>query len=294
MPVDPEHVLEAEDRLGVFAGERAFPKASGSHDEARHASVGHHLFQKPRPRTQVSKPQPPGLSSAASRIRDKVSHRNPSSVEPAPSRRRASSSIAGGFHCRQARTAAARPCPSRLRTAARGVCGRKQRAAWIATLLFSTAISPEFLPCATMGRMNAGFRIPLDERACDVLRTIEATGESAWFVGGCVRDALLGRPAHDFDIATSARWPNVAALARERGWRVVDTGCAHGSIAVVADGLPVETTTYRVESGYSDARRPDSVKFVDDIASDLARRVPCPPACGYRCRTALRPPGCSG
>ncbi len=123
-----------------------------------------------------------------------------------------------------------------------------------------------------MGRMNAGFRIPLDERACDVLRTIEATGESAWFVGGCVRDALLGRPAHDFDIATSARWPNVAALARERGWRVVDTGCAHGSIAVVADGLPVETTTYRVESGYSDARRPDSVKFVDDIASDLARR----------------------
>lgn len=114
--------------------------------------------------------------------------------------------------------------------------------------------------------------IPLDRRAVDVLRAIEAAGHSAWFVGGCVRDALLGRPAHDFDIATSARWRETAAVAEACGFHVVETGTRHGSIAVMARGLCVECTSYRVESGYGDARRPDSVTFVDDIELDLARR----------------------
>ena len=60
-----------------------------------------------------------------------------------------------------------------------------------------------------MASMTATAHIPVDPRALAVLRAIEAEGESAWFVGGCVRDALIGRTAHDFDIATSARWQRV-------------------------------------------------------------------------------------
>lgn len=137
---------------------------------------------------------------------------------------------------------------------------------------FSTKISPWFSPCATMGLMNETFPIPIDERALAVLRAIESTGASAWFVGGCVRDALLGKTAHDFDIASSAPWQTVAELFSARGLRVIETGAAHGSVGIVNDGLVVEVTAYRVEAGYSDARRPDSVTFVDDIRTDLARR----------------------
>ncbi|MDO4442627.1 MAG: hypothetical protein Q4B69_01980 [Slackia sp.] len=123
-----------------------------------------------------------------------------------------------------------------------------------------------------MSGMKDRIHIPIDTRALEVLRAIEAAQESAWFVGGCVRDAFLGKRAQDFDIATSASWQTVAAIAAKHGWRVIDTGAAHGSIAVAVDGMLVETTTYRVESGYSDARRPDSVTFVDAIEADLARR----------------------
>lgn len=123
-----------------------------------------------------------------------------------------------------------------------------------------------------MDSMNEILPIPVDERALGVLRAIESTGASAWFVGGCVRDALLGKTARDFDIASSAPWQTVAELFSARGLHVIETGAAHGSIGIVVDGLVVEVTAYRVEARYSDARRPDSVTFVDDIRADLARR----------------------
>lgn len=129
--------------------------------------------------------------------------------------------------------------------------------------------------------MNEAVHIPIDPRALAALRAIETEGESAWFVGGCVRDAFVGRCAHDFDIATSARPDRIVALFSSKGCRVVETGAAHGSIGVVADGLLVEVTTYRVEADYGDKRRPDSVSFVDDIALDLARRDFCMNAIAY-------------
>lgn len=132
-----------------------------------------------------------------------------------------------------------------------------------------------------MFSMNETLHIPIDPRALAVLRAIEAEGESAWFVGGCVRDAAIGRRAHDFDIATSARPDRIAALFSSKGCRIVEAGAAHGSVGVVADGLLVEVTTYRVEAAYSDRRRPDAVVFVDDIALDLARRDFCMNAMAY-------------
>ena len=141
-----------------------------------------------------------------------------------------------------------------------------------------------------MEPMENSVCIPIDPSALGVLRALEAAGETAWFVGGCVRDALLGRPAHDFDIATSARWQRVRAIFQAQGRHVIETGAEHGSVGVVVDGMVVETTTYRTESAYSDGRRPDDVAFVDDIALDLARRDFCMNAIAYHPERGLFDP----
>jgi tRNA nucleotidyltransferase (CCA-adding enzyme) len=102
----------------------------------------------------------------------------------------------------------------------------------------------------------------------DILEILHGRGHEAYLVGGCVRDRQLGRPLRDIDIATSARPDEVAAAFA----RTIPTGLQHGTITVLQDGVPFEVTTFRKESGYSDARRPDRVDFVKDIREDLARR----------------------
>jgi len=101
-----------------------------------------------------------------------------------------------------------------------------------------------------------------------VLQRLEEAGHAAYFVGGYVRDRLLGRPIHDIDIATSARPETVMALFPDS----LPTGIRHGTVTVRVDGHAFEVTTFRVERGYSDARHPDEVVFVDRIEEDLARR----------------------
>ncbi len=106
------------------------------------------------------------------------------------------------------------------------------------------------------------------EGALTVLRKLEQAGFAAYFAGGCVRDTLLGRPVHDWDVATAARPERVQALFP----RTVPTGIRHGTVTVLLDGGGCEVTTFRAESGYSDARRPDAVEFLSDLAGDLSRR----------------------
>ena len=105
-----------------------------------------------------------------------------------------------------------------------------------------------------------------------VVDALEGAGFEAWVVGGWVRDALLGRAGHDVDVTTSAPWQQTARVLRAAGVEVHETGTAHGTVTAVVEGHPVETTTYRVESGYSDRRHPDEVRFVTDVREDLARR----------------------
>lgn len=102
----------------------------------------------------------------------------------------------------------------------------------------------------------------------DVVRMLHAGGYEAYLVGGCVRDRLLGRPLGDIDIATSALPEHVAALFD----RTIPTGLRHGTVTVMQGGRSYEVTTFRTESGYTDARRPDEVVYVRDIREDLARR----------------------
>ena len=105
-----------------------------------------------------------------------------------------------------------------------------------------------------------------------VLDALEAAGHEAWFVGGWVRDALRGAPAHDVDVCTDAPWEESERALVAAGITVHETGTAHGTVTAVVKGKPVEVTTYRVDGAYTDHRRPDSVTFVTDVREDLARR----------------------
>ena len=109
-----------------------------------------------------------------------------------------------------------------------------------------------------------------DDRALDVLNRLTAAGHRAVLVGGCVRDSLLGIPPHDYDAATSALPDEIRAACA--GLTCLNIGLKHGTITVLSGGIPVETTTFRKETTYSDHRHPDAVEFTNDLTEDLARR----------------------
>lgn len=102
------------------------------------------------------------------------------------------------------------------------------------------------------------------------LACLREAGYSAQAVGGCVRDCLLGREPHDWDITTSALPGEVRAAFS--GFPVIPTGERHGTVTVLLDGSPLEITTYRVDGSYSDSRRPDFVSFTRSLREDLSRR----------------------
>lgn len=104
----------------------------------------------------------------------------------------------------------------------------------------------------------------------EILDRLAACGESAYIVGGSLRDMLLGLPPHDYDIATSALPERTAEIFSDM--RVIETGLKHGTVTVISHGEPVEITTFRIDGEYTDSRHPDSVSFTDDITKDLSRR----------------------
>ncbi len=101
-----------------------------------------------------------------------------------------------------------------------------------------------------------------------LLERLVNAGYSAYFVGGCVRDGVLGRPMKDIDIATSAKPDRVMQLFP----KAIPTGLQHGTVTVPLEHYVYEITTFRAESDYADGRRPNMVTFVDDIVADLERR----------------------
>jgi tRNA nucleotidyltransferase (CCA-adding enzyme) len=103
-------------------------------------------------------------------------------------------------------------------------------------------------------------------------QTLNDEGYSAYIVGGSVRDILLGKTPKDFDLTTDAVPSEVTRIFTEAGMRVIPTGEKFGTITVHLDDVDYEITTYRLESDYSDARRPTAVAFSKDLNEDLARR----------------------
>ena len=99
---------------------------------------------------------------------------------------------------------------------------------------------------------------------------LTADDAQALFVGGCVRNALLGAKVDDIDIATDAHPDRVMGLAAAAGLRAVPTGIDHGTVTVIADGIPHEVTTFRRDVE-TDGRRA-VVAFSDRMEEDAARR----------------------
>lgn len=101
-----------------------------------------------------------------------------------------------------------------------------------------------------------------------ILALLQTHNYEAYFVGGSVRDVLLGKAIHDVDIATSAYPEEIKQLFP----KTIDVGIDHGTVLVLFDGGQYELTTFRTESTYQDYRRPDTVTFVRSLKEDLKRR----------------------
>ncbi len=122
--------------------------------------------------------------------------------------------------------------------------------------------------------MGAGMRIDGDWLAHPgtqgLLAMLEGSGHRALLVGGCVRNAVLGDPVGDVDIATDA-WPTtVMQIAVMSGFRVIPTGVEHGTVTIVAGGRAHEVTTFRRDID-TDGRHA-TVAFAETVEEDAARR----------------------
>ena len=114
------------------------------------------------------------------------------------------------------------------------------------------------------------YKMVLPEDVLFCMKRLEKAGYTVYAVGGCVRDAMLGLPAKDYDLCTSATPEEICQVFD--GCELVRNGEKHGTIGVVLHHNLYEITTYRTESGYADHRHPDQVTFVTDLQQDLARR----------------------
>ena len=104
----------------------------------------------------------------------------------------------------------------------------------------------------------------------ELINILHSNGYEAFLCGGAVRDSILGRPIHDYDITTSATPDEMMEVFKDK--RIIETGLQHGTITIVIDGEGYECTTYRIDGNYSDSRRPDSVTFTRNLKEDLKRR----------------------
>jgi poly(A) polymerase len=124
------------------------------------------------------------------------------------------------------------------------------------------------MPSADSSRPLFADAEPLVAPAVGLVRALRQAGHTTLFAGGCVRDALLGRPLKDIDIATSATPDEVERLFPGE---TVAVGKAFGVIVVTRYRTPFEVATFRADGAYTDGRRPDSVRFTD-AAEDARRR----------------------
>ena len=115
-------------------------------------------------------------------------------------------------------------------------------------------------------------KIDLPAAVLKIFDVIREYGAEAYVVGGCVRDTIIGRPVHDWDICTPVLAVDVQRIFEEKGYQVIPTGLQHGTVTVMIDSVGYEITTFRRDGEYSDGRHPDHVEFTSDLVSDLARR----------------------
>ncbi len=110
----------------------------------------------------------------------------------------------------------------------------------------------------------------LSSGALKAIKMLEGAGYEAYSVGGAIRDTIMGNPAQDFDVTTSATPEEMKRVFVNE--RTIETGIQHGTISLIVDGECVEITTYRLDGEYNDNRHPASVQFTRALEGDLERR----------------------
>lgn len=132
------------------------------------------------------------------------------------------------------------------------------------------------------------FNIEVPAPVYFIMKELEKCGHKAYMVGGCVRDSVLGRKPHDYDICTSATPDEIIqAFPYEE---IIPTGLQHGTVTILINKEPFEVTTYRIDGDYSDNRRPDNVTFTKNLVEDLQRRDFTINAMAYNPKTGLIDP----
>lgn len=112
--------------------------------------------------------------------------------------------------------------------------------------------------------------MPLPSSVEYVLSKLKEKGYQAYVVGGAVRDFLMGKTPHDYDLTSDALPSQISDVFKD--FYQEHSGEKHGTIRVIVDHKPIEITTFRCDEGYTDYRRPDNVEFVKDVYIDSKRR----------------------
>ena len=135
-----------------------------------------------------------------------------------------------------------------------------------------------------MKRINVEVPAPVNY----IIQELEKCGHEAYMVGGCVRDSVLGRKPHDYDICTSATPDEILKAFPDE--EIIPTGLQHGTVTILINKEPFEVTTYRIDGDYSGNRRPDNVTFTKNLVEDLRRRDFTINAMAYNPKTGLIDP----
>lgn len=117
---------------------------------------------------------------------------------------------------------------------------------------------------------DININIPYDVQI--IMKAFCYFGHEIYVVGGCVRDSILKRPIHDWDLCTEATPEEMIEICNAYKFKYIPTGIKHGTITVVLNYENYEITTYRLDGTYSDGRHPDNVLYTTSLAEDLGRR----------------------
>ena len=114
--------------------------------------------------------------------------------------------------------------------------------------------------------------IKYPENVIRIAEILKSSGHCAYAVGGCMRDAVMGRVPNDWDMTTDCSPEDMLEIFDSAGIRTIPTGLKHGTVSILLGGEIYECTTFRIDGSYTDSRHPDSVTFTKDISEDLRRR----------------------
>lgn len=114
--------------------------------------------------------------------------------------------------------------------------------------------------------------IKYPESVVKISEILAENGYTAYAVGGCIRDALMGKNPADWDMTTDCPPSKMLEIFEKAGLRTIPTGLKHGTVTVLIGNESYECTTFRIDGSYTDSRHPDSVTFTPELSEDLRRR----------------------